>query len=605
MTISHRKAFELLHQGLDICLQFAPVDTQPAVLREQVLTALDPAARQRLTAHWERCPDCRGDLALSAQLRAEALARWPLSAHPRRSQASLEAVAVGQKPARRVLPVWQIALFAAALLALAWILGNLLPQPAPVPGITAPERTPPATLPAGEAATRTPDARLEALPQVVLTPIAQGRDVDHGRWSPDGRYLPFGQRVQSTEPGTDRTFTTFQVYDAQTGEICPLGGPWLGNFFPNGHAIWLADGRILLAAGREVVLARPCVAGSEPLTDQFTEPVELARPAMMTRIARAQVILTGQEAFWLYDSTTGQAQPIAGIRPNPGDSDGVYWSPSGEVIAINQVVQGGRSTLISLVAATTGQVSEVLQLPIEASGYSPWLEWLLEDVIYVFMPGGMGGLLLERQPDSGWSQTPFGMDMLGLDAAQMANHQGFATYVDRLNGVFYLAVALREPHGYLLYVYSSASEQIQTYEVPPDTLLIDPRGGSGGTLPYQPEFSDSESPTDTWYLFDLVDPDAGLKTLHVGGHRGRNYPLLNVNWLPATQWVVFASSQGISLIEASSGAPLAFWRLGGVEEQIGHVGLDLSPDQGRAVVYAVIESQQMGGHSALYVVEFP
>jgi hypothetical protein len=42
-----------------------------------------------------------------------------------------------------------------------------------------------------------------------------------------------------------------------------------------------------------------------------------------------------------------------------------------------------------------------------------------------------------------------------------------------------------------------------------------------------------------------------------------------------------------------------------VEERIGHVGLDLSPDQGRGVVYAVIESQQMGGHTALYVVEFP
>jgi hypothetical protein len=91
----------------------------------------------------------------------------------------------------------------------------------------------------------------------------------------------------------------------------------------------------------------------------------------------------------------------------------------------------------------------------------------------------------------------------------------------------------------------------------------------------------------------------------VDGHRGRNYPLLNVTWLPDTERLVFTSSQGISLIDATSGAPLAFWRLGGVDERIGHVGLELSPDHSRALVYAVIESQQMGGHSALYVVELP
>lgn len=598
MTISHRKAFELLHRGLDLCLQYAPVDLQLAVLRKQVLSALDPVASQQLGAHWEQCPACRGDLALSARLRTEALERWPMTARPARSQASLVEAASGQKPARSMLPLWQVTLQVVALLALVWILGNLLPQPEPAPGVTAPGITLPTTVPAVEAIPPTPDARLDALPQVVLTPFAQGRDVDNGLWSPDGRYVVFGQRVQSTEPGTDRTFTTFQVYDSQGGQSCPLGGPWLGNFFPGSNAIWLADGRILLLAGSEVLLARPCVDGWETLTALFTEPV---RPAMLTHVARAQVVLTGQESFWLYDSSTGQAQPIPGPRPSPGDTDRIFWSPSGKAFAINQVAPGRAGWQITLVEAVTGQVTDSLQIPAEASDFGPWLEWLLEDVIYVFRPGGLDGLVLERQATGGWSQTHFGMETLGLDAALMANHQSYGTYVDRVNGIFYVAVALREPDGYLLYVYSSGTGQTEIYELPPDTLVIDPEGGS---LPYyQPDFS--ESPTDTWRLFRVGDPDAGLQTIHVDGHRGRNYPLLNVTWLPDTERLVFTSSQGISLIDATSGVPLAFWRLGGVDERIGHVGLELSPDHSRALVYAVIESEQMGGHSALYVVELP
>jgi hypothetical protein len=598
MTISHRKAFELLHRGLDLCLQYAPVDLQPAVLGKQVLSALDPVARQELGAHWEQCPACRGDLALSARLRTEALERWPLTAHPARSQASMVEAASGQKPTRNMLPLWQVTLQVVALLALVWILGNLLPHPEQAPGTTAPGITLPTTVPGVEAIPPNPDARLDPLPQVVLTPFAQGRDVDNGHWSPDGRYVVFGQRVQSTEPGTDRTFTTFHVYDSQSGQSCQLGGPWLGNFFPGSNAIWLADGRILLLAGSEVLMARPCVDGWETLTALFTEPV---RPAMLTHVARAQVVLIGQESFWLFDSSTGQAQPIPGPRPSSDDTDRIFWSPSGKAFAITQVAPGRAGWQITLVEAVKGQVTDSLQIPSEASEFGPWLEWLLEDVIYVFRPGGLDGLVLERQATGGWSQTHFGMETLGLDAALMANHQSYGTYVDRVKGIFSVVVALREPGGYLLYVYSSGTGQTEIYELPPDTLVIDPEGGS---LPYyQPDFS--ESPTDTWHLFRVGDPDAGLQTIHVDGHRGRNYPLLNVTWLPDTERLVFTSSQGISLIDATSGVPLAFWRLGGVDERIGHVGLELSPDHSQALVYAVIESQQMGGHSALYVVELP
>lgn len=147
MAISHREAFELMHQGLDAALQRGRDDLPAGRLQDAVLAALDPASRQRLETHWAGCAGCQADLALSARLRAEAAQRWPHTLEPRTRAAALAATS---RPGPRLSAslVGQLLLLAAVLLGLLWALEVLRPQPAETPALTAenPVLLPPAQI---------------------------------------------------------------------------------------------------------------------------------------------------------------------------------------------------------------------------------------------------------------------------------------------------------------------------------------------------------------------------------------------------------------------------------------------------------------------------
>ena len=590
MDISHRAAFELLQQGLDLAHRQAGA-RQSLYLRAAVLAALDPEQRSTLQDHWAGCPACRGDLALTGRLRSEAEARWSNALAPRRSAAAV--VEAAARPARRgvLRPALGLLLLAGALAALFWTLDSLRPQPAsitPLPAIL----TPAAQL------TPTPDPRLEALPQVEITPFAQGRSLEAGGWSPGGRYLAFSQATggEPAAPGdlaSDRVFTTYQFFDRESGQVCAAGEPQLGSFPAPGHTTWLADESLLVATRNEVFLLRPCDPQAESLTGLFAEQVRFTTP---NRDPRPQAVLAGENAYWIYDAETGEARRLGEPTPTDGEDGRVFWSPSGLQFAISQPDPAGAGSLISLVEAATGRRTETIPLAVGSAGFAPWLDWLLEEVLYVY-GGPDGGSLLLRQEAGGWSQTQVMPEIYGSDAEPSGSqiYRAEGAVGDPGEGVYHLFLAGQSPGGELV-VYHSEDGRVERRPLAEASLLVFP----GGEALSMFQLDGMPDGVDFIEVVHIDKTEAGPQTLHAAGHRPRGYPQLAVAWLPQQGRIAFGSSQGVSLLDAGSGEPLAWWRFRGVEAPLGYVGLTPNAEETGLLGYAIIEGGQEGSHSALY-----
>lgn len=583
----HQTAFELLHAGLDRLMRTGAAALTGRALREQILNNLEPDRQALLRTHWERCDECRADLALTAGLRAEARERWPQYVGPRLSSKALVEQVSAPRPVLNAGLLWQAGLLVVVMLALNWVIGNLRPQPAELTQAAATS-----TIGAVVNVTPTADARLAGVQMGMLEPFAQGRDVDPGEWSPDGRYLTFGQRAPASS-GSDRIYTTFSVFDRQTGDICAVAEPWLGNFFPMNELIWLPDGQLLVLAGDEIQLTRPCAGNLENLTNLFGEVVEASYPI---RNGKARLVLAGESAFWIYDHETGAVTKLTEPQPRGSDNDRVFWSPSGQVIAISQTEAGGSAATITFVEPESGLVTDSLTVATSGSVSVTWMDWVLEDVMYVFRSAGIGGTVVERAARGGWSQTEINAASFGLSEGQADQIQATGAVAAADGEHYRLLVVLITGAGYQLNVLSSETGSVETYPLAPDTLLL---LNNRASLPlYFQNYA--EVMGDTWKLFDLEAPEVNRQPVAVGGHFGRNYEQLQLAWLPGRQQVLFGSSQGISLVDIESGNLHGYWQLGGVEAPLGYVSSTPTPNEEGALIYAIIEAGLEGLHSALY-----
>jgi dipeptidyl aminopeptidase/acylaminoacyl peptidase len=611
MTLSHQEAFELLQRGMD-ARPFRPVEaelsgaTTPADrFQAQVLAGLEPEARAQLEAHWETCPQCRADLGLAAQLRLEAARRWPLQAaskdspqkiaHRARTQAARR-----QRIRRPLQTAVMMIVLAGALLALQWILGTLRPQlvnqPAPGTPRVIPRSTTTPTQPTQPAPSS--ETLSTPLPATSISPFLTGELPELGEWSPDGRYLVISQPQGTvSDPQSDRQYTSFSLLDSQSGELCPLGEPFQGQWAPHQQAAWLPDGRLLLTIADQVLLYSPCNPQPQDVSEFFNEPVIVDQRSSKEA---ARTLLSGESAYWVFDPFSINAFKLPQPAPDPRGRGHIYWSPSGQTLAISlPAVTGSNQGQIYLVDVLSGQVLETISVPGASPDSTSWVDWVLEDTLVVNGPGHHM-ILVERSPSGPARQRV--MDELAVENLQPgAQVMAYGTLGEPQRSVYHVFVVLQSGETRTVYLYHREDERIEVLDQESWMLLIFPDGQtqSLNILDDNPPF------TAKCQIVWVDQPDRAPQEIVAAGHTPRNHPDLWPQWIPEREQLIFASSQGVSLMSARTNTVVEFWRLEGSENS-DYTAASLSPDHTSLVAQTSFSNMVEGGLvGALYLIHLP
>ncbi len=137
--------------------------------------------------------------------------------------------------------------------------------------------------------------------------------------------------------------------------------------------------------------------------------------------------------------------------------------------------------------------------------------------------------------------------------------QPWPSVIDRTGNGYYLAVLPNHPRNQSLYLYTSATGQVQVFDHKNHSLLFFPDGQIV-------ELPKSENVPTYHDEFDLVwvgKLDSPEQHIAVTGHTHRSYPGLHIEPAPGGRRLYFSSSQGVSLVTVPQGEMLAFWDLGG------------------------------------------
>jgi hypothetical protein len=608
MTLSHREAFEILQRGLDARLATPAVPDRsgaasPESLQAEVLAALEPEARAQLQAHWESCPQCSADLSITAQARQQAARRWPLhtsfSESPRTLAYRARTQAARRERIRRPLQAAvMVVVLAGALLALQWIVGTLRPQLVNQPAAGTPRVIPRSTVTPTQATQPAPgvEAPSPPLPETSISPFLTGQLPELGEWSPDGRYLVIAQpQGAASDPQSDRQYTAFSLLDSQKSELCPLGEPIPGQWIPQQQTAWLPDSRLLLTVAGRVLLYSPCSSNPEDISELFGEPVLVERrnPEVATRL-----VLKGESAYWIFDPDNLRVLELA--QPAPDPRANIHWSPSGQAIAISQpAVTSSGEGQITLVDVRNGQLLETISVP----GVSPdslfWVDWVLEDTLVIYGPEGHM-TLVERSP-SGPAQQRL-MDELSVDNLQPgAQVMAQGTLGEPQREVFHVYVSLQTGERRTIYMYHSEDGRIEVLDQNSWMLLIFPDGQIQrlNILEYDPPF------TVNCQIVWVDQPERTPQEIVATGHTPRSHPDLWPQWIGEREQLIFASSQGVSLMSARTNQVLEFWRLDGSEDS-DYTLASLSPNHTTLVAQTSFSNMVEGGLvGALYLIHLP
>jgi len=605
MSISHQKAFELLLRGMTARLRFGVSQLPAERLQSEALAGLEQEQRSELQAHWAICPECSGDLTLYARLREEYLQRWPPTVAPRRSVGEvLRSVQVRRRVSARVgqlLVPLRLALIAVlslgAILTLSWVFKSLRPQPAILPGVGTPSAQPDLTvLPTSTAQ--------PSIPKTPLEPLLPKGVWEMGGWSPDSHYLLLVQRGPASGTTSDRIYSSLYFLDAQIGQVCQSGEPVLGSQFDRSAIAWLQDGRLLAITSKDVSIYTPCSPQVESISSLFGDQIKVVEGNGRNS---ARLVLTGEKAYWIYDTASGNAFRLLQPVPSQSGARHIFWSPDRHAIAISQPVvpvdpATGSGSLIWLVDVQSGQLLEQIPVPLGTQEYAAWVDWVLEDVLLVYGGSAKSSVLVERQPGGPPRLTPVFKEIYGLEIQPPAMITTEGSYGDPQRGIYHLVLAYRSPQERALYLYHSDGNRLEKLLHDFDTFLFFPDGQAVDIF----RLEDTPTYNDNYQMVWVDDASRPSRQLVVQGHTPRQYPQLTYAWIPSADRIAFGSTQGVSLVSIEDGRLIEFWSLEGAQDS-GYTDLSLSPDGKTLAVWAQIGTSgtAYGIDSMLYMVPLP
>jgi hypothetical protein len=427
-----------------------------------------------------------------------------------------------------------------------------------------------------------------AVTRTPVQPVAEARNLNLGTLSPDGKYLLFG--LPETVEGQRRMALHF--LDTTTGQRCTANRsyPLLPEVQEPGlrrHFAWLPNGRLLLVAQPgEILTLQPCGAAVEDLAGRYTE-----RFIQVAASARdgSQLLLRADTAYWVIDGATLQAHHIE-VSPTPYELhwDNYAFSPSAERLAIARL--NGRDktdgSTLYIVQARNGNVLYSLPVVDASDQSAPMVEWLTNDELLLH---GQGTLRIFDFKSGPPAEKNALRDLFNLDIAYPDDISTVASFPANDGKGYHLAVRVNHPRDKALYLYHSETGETQVLHPEVHALLILPDGQRADMHLLE------QGPTyrDEYELIWVDAPGKPVSTMVVQGHAPRNYPMLNVIYLPARSQLAFGSSQGVSLNAIPGGEPLAFWQLGN------GIGTYMLAPQGGKALIAVVE--EMG----LYYLPLP
>ena len=392
------------------------------------------------------------------------------------------------------------------------------------------------------------------LQREIVEPLLGENGMVWGSWSPDSAYFLLGGRVGA---GT----VTFSFLDGPTGELCPVPGAYV--YAPHAanlrdHHAWLPDGRLLLMDDDgQIALLTPCSSAAPVVLPQTAE--QLTR-FLAHDESSGRVLAQSANQFWIFDGRALAWQLIPGVTPNPYDAhwDNAAWQPDGELLAISRL--NGRDasdgSTLYLIDGSSGQVTRTLPLAEASDQSSPRVDWLLPQELLVGGSGVLRILDFSSDPPGSTDVIPA---IFGLDLDFPDQVWGHGWQVDWHNGRYTLTLQANLPRDQALYLYHSATGTTNVYDEESDLLLRYPNGEMEQWT--KPE-GGSPPAADQFMLIDVAQGKA-TSSLTITGHTPRDYPRLSIAYLPRSQQVAAASSQGVSLHTVPGGKMTRFWTLTG------------------------------------------
>jgi hypothetical protein len=272
------------------------------------------------------------------------------------------------------------------------------------------------------------------------------------------------------------------------------------------------------------------------------------------------LLLKAGDRFWIFDGAALALMRIEAVKPNPYDlhRDNASWLPGDKRLAISRL-NGRDSSEGSTLYILDGQNGKVqLSLP-RAYAYdqnAPRVEWLAENELLLDGGGMLAILNLSANPIQ---EKNVMQDLFGLDLAYPDEISTMASVIDRKGGGYYLAVRANHPRNQSLYLYTSATGQVQVFEHQTNSLLFFP----DGQIVDLPKLENVPTYHDEFDLVWVGKLDSSEQHMVVTGHTPRSYPTLFVGPAPRSGRLYFNSLQGVSLVTVPEGDMLVFWDLGG------------------------------------------
>ena len=397
----------------------------------------------------------------------------------------------------------------------------------------------------------TPLPELEVgIPKTEVHPLLNGAAALPGKWSPDGKYFLFGTQSNGLE---------LHFVVGETGEVCTADIIFPDEPDMRENTAWLPDGRLLyIESSGDMTVLTPCQLGSEKLTVSLPE---VFNRVMAISEESGRILLESQSAYWVLNGRTLELLRIPDVTPNPYEIhwDTSTWLANGDQLMIGRLNgrkgSNGGATLY-LIDGTTGKVQNSLQLEGEFGQSAPWIEALTEEKVLYQTQGEWLMADFAAQPVSiiNVMEEIFGLDVNFPDEISTS-----VSYLDSDRSGYYIAVRLNHPHNQSTYLYYSKTGQVHVYDHEYHTLLLFPDG-------YSVDMQKLETvPTyqDIYNIVMVNDPETVYPQLMLTGHTPREYPVLNVKYLPKRSQLVAASAHGVSLVSLPDGEMLTYWSLVG------------------------------------------
>jgi WD40 repeat protein len=460
----------------------------------------------------------------------------------------------------------------------------------------------------GEVISPTEEPSPSAIPEELnmeKTPIPillTSEDIQPITFSPDGSYFLYSQQGPIGEPGPNQAYTTLYFLNARTGETC-TGVQETVNLVDSGLSLydrttWMEDNRLLYTSpSGELLALTPCSDSTDNWSASLPDKIS---SLSYGPIEDSQILLKGEQAYWLFNPSTRQSVKLDLPVPEEGKDIGFArssWEPK-LISSRLEDRQGELWIVLESIDTVTGSSSLIteIQASLELQYSSPMsagIERINKDKLLVYDTiTGMRLYDISSQPLQFTNLFP---DLFGIEYPGLGQVTAWGTMRGTGEQDFHMIIETGMAADGQYYIYHPESGLVDQYPLDPPLLVVFPNGEGG----IAQSFVES-SPSNNIYKVILVDSGKEPYDLVVNGHAAGQNSWSFATILPDARRVLFISIDGISLVDLESGEILNFWGLEKQEEYQDFYSI-LAPDGKTVVGFACTKEPGQGcRYQAIY-----